>query len=101
MDRGLSVFRVLICNQKREKYIKKEEKRELNRSHKEDIDCPQLIDRSKPTRFGFTGRRRSDRGEERRRSRRGEERRRSVGGERPRHLSVLDLGLGLCGRFLG
>ena len=64
------------------------------------IDKP-FRDRSKPTRIGFTGRRRSGRGEERRRSRRGEERRRSVGGEKPRHLRVLDLGLGICARFLG
>ena len=66
MDRGLSVFRVLICTQEREQYIKKEKKREMKRNHKEEIDCGVLMDGLELSRNGFTGRRRSGRGEERR-----------------------------------
>jgi len=63
MDRGLSVFRVLICTQEREQYIK-EEKREMKRNHKEEIDCGVLMDGLELSRNCFTGRRRSGRGEE-------------------------------------
>lgn len=51
-------FKVLICTQEREQYIK-EEKREMKRNHKEEIDCGVLMDGSE-----LTARRRSGRGEE-------------------------------------